>query len=78
MSCAEKYDLVFYTDTDVSWVGDNLRRNGNPGRRAETDAMLRKLCDERKVENIVHINGTYEQRLLRAIAAINNLLGVRS
>ena len=78
MSRTEKYDLVLYADIDVSWVGDNLRRNGDPGRRAETDAILRKLCDERKVENIVHINGAYEQRLLKAIAAINNLLGVIS
>ena len=78
MSRNEQYDLVLYLDIDVPWVGDNLRRNGDDDRRRASDALLRRLCKERNVQNIVHINGSYEERFLRSVQAIKGLLGGQS
>lgn len=75
LSRREQYDLVLYLDIDVPWVGDNLRRNGDANRRKQTDTLLRRMCEERSVQNIVHIGGSYEARFLQAIAEITRLLG---
>ena len=76
MSHAEKYDLVLYLDIDVPWVGDNLRRNGDPTKRKKTNALLREMCDKYNVQNITTISGSYEQRFMQAVAAIDKLIGV--
>lgn len=75
MSRHERYDLVLYLDIDVPWVGDSLRRNGSAKRRTQTDRLLRRMCKERGVKNIVHISGSYEDRFLQAVTEIKRLIG---
>ncbi|MBC7534629.1 MAG: ATP-binding protein [Ferruginibacter sp.] len=70
---SRQYDLYLLCNTDVPWVNDALREYPDKQRREHLfhmykDAMINQSAPW------VEINGNYEQRLNRAIDAVNNIL----
>lgn len=67
----EKYDLTLVLASDVEWVADGLRINKE---RSKTDDLLAKMLSMSRCENLgklMHISGTYSERLEKAIKIID-------
>lgn len=67
----EKYDLTLVLASDVEWVADGLRINKE---RSKTDDLLAKMLSMSRSENLgklMHISGTYSERLEKAIKIID-------
>lgn len=67
----EKYDLTLVLASDVEWVADGLRINKE---RSKTDDLLAKMLSMSRSENLgklMHISGTYFERLEKAIKIID-------
>ena len=65
-----KYDLFFLTDIDIPWEKDDLR-DKPIDREATFDIFKKALVDNEKP--FITLSGDYNQRLEKAIIAINNL-----
>lgn len=67
----ENYDLTLVLDSDVEWVADGLRINKD---RSKTDGLLKKMLEMSRSDNLgklMHISGTYSERLEKAIKIID-------
>lgn len=67
-----KYDLYLLCDVDLPWVKDELREYPDEGPRKELSNIYKDILINQNTPWVV-INGGYEERLQRAIAAVNNL-----
>ncbi|WP_010280935.1 multifunctional transcriptional regulator/nicotinamide-nucleotide adenylyltransferase/ribosylnicotinamide kinase NadR [Bacillus timonensis] len=71
----QKYDLCLFLEPDVKWVDDGLRVHGEQQVREENNQRLKELLNEYGIQYI-SINGTYQERLQKAIELIEGRLGV--
>jgi NadR type nicotinamide-nucleotide adenylyltransferase len=67
---ATSYDLYLVTDIDVPWVDDN-QRFFSEQRQGFLDLCLQAL--KQRNRPYMMINGTWDERLARAIRAVENL-----
>ena len=68
-----KYDLYLLCQTDLPWVSDELREYPDPVTR---EVLYNHYKDSMLNQPVpwAAINGSYDERLKKAIAAVNNLL----
>ena len=65
-----KYDLFFLTDIDIPWEKDDLR--DNPNERVAAFQMFKNALIENQ-KPFITLSGDSDERLQKAIEAINNL-----
>ncbi|MEQ1609603.1 MAG: AAA family ATPase [Hyphomonadaceae bacterium] len=65
--------LYLLCDIDLPWVGDSVRYFGDPEKRRRFHLACERELVARKV-NFIRISGTSEQRLARAIEAVEGLV----
>ena len=68
-----KYDLYLLCNTDLPWVKDELREYPDIKSRKKLYAIYKDLMINQAVP-WMDISGSYEERLQRAIVAVDNLL----
>ena len=68
-----KYDLYLLCNTDLPWVKDELREYPDIKSRKKLYAIYKDLMINQSIP-WVDIRGSYEERLQRAIVAVDNLL----
>jgi len=68
-----KYDLYLLCDIDLPWAYDELREYPNPGPRQQLYEMYKSLMENQSTP-WVEINGNYEQRVQKAINAVEGLV----
>ena len=68
-----KYDLYLLCNIDLPWVKDELREYPDLETRAKLYTVYKNLMENQPVPWI-DINGNYEERLQKAITAIDTLL----
>ena len=66
-----RYALTLLLEPDIPWVADGFQRDGPRQRAAVHDRITRELSAS--AMPFVHIHGTPEQRLLRAITATQSV-----
>ncbi len=69
----QKYDLWLFLEPDVEWVNDGTRSFGEQEIREKNNKLLKELLAEHKMEYIT-INGSYQERLEKAVHEINSLV----
>jgi len=70
---ARKYDLYLLCNTDLPWVKDELREYPDEATRKELYHIYKDILVNQQVP-WVEISGNYEDRLLLAIAAVEEYL----
>lgn len=70
---SRKYDLYLLCQTDLPWVKDDLREYPDEGTRKELFHIYKDLLINQQVP-WVEIGGSYEDRSLMAIAAVEEYL----
>jgi HTH-type transcriptional repressor of NAD biosynthesis genes len=70
----EDYDLILYTDNDVKWFDDGLRKNGSVNERENTKKIFEDLLKKYNIE-YKKISGTYEERLQKAYEIVKTTIG---
>lgn len=68
-----KYNLYLLCDIDLPWVKDDLREYPDEKPRRELYHIYKNLLINQQIP-WVNISGNYEERLQKAIAAIENIL----
>jgi nicotinamide riboside kinase len=68
-----KYDLYLLCNTDLPWVKDELREYPDEANRVELYHIYKDILINQEVP-WVEINGTYEERFLTAINAVEEFL----
>jgi nicotinamide riboside kinase len=68
-----QYDLYFLCSTDLPWVPDELREYPDLESRHKLFHIYKNIMINQSVPWI-EINGTYEQRFEKAVAAVDDLL----
>ena len=68
-----KYDLYLLCNTDLPWIDDELREYPDLHTRKKLYAIYKDLMINQAVP-WVDISGSYEQRLQKAISAVDALL----
>jgi NadR type nicotinamide-nucleotide adenylyltransferase len=68
-----QYDLYFLCDTDLPWMQDELREYPDLERRRELYHIYKDMMENQPVP-WVNISGDYEQRLQKAVKAVDGLL----
>jgi NadR type nicotinamide-nucleotide adenylyltransferase len=68
-----KYDLYLLCNIDLPWVHDELREYPHEGPRQELYEIYKNIMQNQSTP-WAEINGNYEQRLQKAIDAVDNLL----
>ena len=68
-----KYDLYLLCNIDLPWVRDELREYPDEGPRRELYAIYKEILQNQPVP-WVDISGNYDERLQKAIAAVDALL----
>jgi NadR type nicotinamide-nucleotide adenylyltransferase len=69
----KKYDLYLLCNTDLPWVKDELREYPNEGPRNELFHMYKDILINQQTP-WVEISGNYEERLAKAISAVDAYL----
>lgn len=69
----QQYDLYLLCDVDLPWVKDELREYPDLFTRNKLYHHYKDIMINQKVA-WVNINGDYEQRLQKAIDAVNNII----
>lgn len=67
------YDLYLLCDTDIPWIKDELREYPDGDTRKKLFRIYRDILSNQSVPWI-EIRGSYENRLARAVAAVEKLL----
>ncbi|WP_449536256.1 multifunctional transcriptional regulator/nicotinamide-nucleotide adenylyltransferase/ribosylnicotinamide kinase NadR [Ferdinandcohnia sp. Marseille-Q9671] len=67
----QQYDLCLFLEPDVKWVDDGLRVHGEQQVREENNQRLKEILNQSGIE-FVHIKGTYQERLEKAIELIRD------
>lgn len=72
----EEYDLIFYLNSDVPWVSDNIRINGGEKRKSNKKLFEKLLNEYPNIkDNMVIIDGSnYNERLSKCMNHVNKLL----
>ncbi|QCR37245.1 multifunctional transcriptional regulator/nicotinamide-nucleotide adenylyltransferase/ribosylnicotinamide kinase NadR [Nissabacter sp. SGAir0207] len=72
-----RFDLVILLENNTPWVADGLRSLGSSGDRQSFQQLLVEMLHKNRVE-FVHVESSdYDQRFLRCIELIQQLLGIR-
>jgi NadR type nicotinamide-nucleotide adenylyltransferase len=71
--CERKYDLYLLCNVDLPWVQDELREYPEDGPRQELFQIYKDILINQNVPWVT-ISGTFEERELTAIEAVNRLL----
>lgn len=70
-----KYDLYLLCDIDLPWVKDELREYPDPERRQKLYSLYKDIMINQTVP-WVEISGNYDERLEKAIAAVDKYIKV--
>ncbi len=70
---SRKYDLYLLCNIDLPWVSDELREYPNEGPRKELYQIYKDILVNQTTP-WVDISGSYEERLQKAIRAVNHLV----
>ena len=70
------YDLYFLCDIDLPWVMDELREYPDLESREKLFRIYKDIMIHQHVP-WVHVNGTYHQRFVKAVAAVDHLLAAQ-
>jgi NadR type nicotinamide-nucleotide adenylyltransferase len=73
MIAERQYDLYLLCDTDLPWVQDELREYPDLERRRELYHIYKDMMENQPAP-WVNISGDYEQRLQKAVKAVDELL----
>ncbi len=68
-----KYDLYLLCNTDLPWIKDELREYPDPETRQRLFTIYKDIMKNQSTP-WVEISGNYEERLQKAIAAVDDLL----
>jgi len=68
-----RYDLYLLCDIDLPWTHDELREYPDEGPRQKLYEMYKNIMQNQLVP-WVEINGSYEQRIRKAINAVDSIL----
>jgi nicotinamide riboside kinase len=68
-----RYDLYLLCDIDLPWTHDELREYPDEGPRQKLYEMYKNIMQNQFVP-WVEINGSYEQRIRKAINAVDSML----
>jgi NadR type nicotinamide-nucleotide adenylyltransferase len=68
-----RYDLYFLCDIDLPWTQDELREYPDEGPRQKLYEIYKDIMQNQFVP-WVEINGNYEQRIRKAINAVDSIL----
>jgi NadR type nicotinamide-nucleotide adenylyltransferase len=68
-----RYDLYLLCDIDLPWTHDELREYPDEGPRQKLYEMYKNIMQNQFVP-WVEINGSYEQRIRKAINAVDSIL----
>ena len=68
-----KYDLYLLCDIDLPWIQDELREYPDPGPRQQLYGIYKSLMENQSTP-WVEVNGNYEQRVQKAINAVEGLV----
>ena len=68
-----KYDLYLLCNVDLPWVKDELREYPDIGRRQNLYSIYKNILVNQRVP-WADINGNYQERLQKAITAVDRLL----
>ncbi|MET0392360.1 MAG: ATP-binding protein [Chitinophagaceae bacterium] len=68
-----KYDLYLLCNIDLPWVRDELREYPDPEPRRQLYSIYRDILVNQAVP-WVEISGNYEERVAKAVQAVNNIL----
>jgi HTH-type transcriptional regulator, transcriptional repressor of NAD biosynthesis genes len=71
----KRYDITLMFTPSVAWVPDGLRWNQDQKVREKLHLDLLNMYKERGFDNIVVIDGNYNQRLEKCIEIAKNLIG---
>ena len=71
-----KYDLYLLCNTDLPWVKDEMREYPDPEIRVRLYNIYKNLLEMQSAP-WVDISGGYEERLQKAIAAVDRFIGKR-
>lgn len=70
-----RYDLILMFKPDVKWVDDGLRWNSEDSTRLKLHEELKNMYIEKGFgDKMIEISGKYDERLVKAIEVIDNLL----
>ena len=69
---APKADLYLHMAADTEWVADDVRIYGDPATRARFDTICRNVLEQAGVNHLT-ISGDWDERFVRAVAAIDTL-----
>lgn len=69
-----KYDLYLLCDIDLPWSFDKLREYPNEGPREKLYTIYKDILQNQSTP-WVEINGSYQQRVQKAINAVDSLIG---
>jgi nicotinamide riboside kinase len=69
-----KYDLYLLCNTDLPWVKDDLREYPDEANRRELFAIYKDILINQKVPWVEISGSSYEDRVLMAIAAVEEYL----
>lgn len=70
------YDLYFLCDIDLPWVMDELREYPDIESRQKLFRIYKDIMVNQHVP-WVHVEGTYHQRFVKAVAAVDHLLAAQ-
>lgn len=68
----QKFDLWLFMEPDVSWIEDGYRFAGDHDLREKNNRKLKQMLKKRQI-SFTSINGTYPERLNKAIQLIDHL-----
>ena len=68
-----KYDLYLLCDIDLPWTHDQLREYPEPGPRQQLYAIYKRIM-QNQTTPWVEINGSYQERVQKAINAVEGLV----
>ncbi|OCG02297.1 multifunctional transcriptional regulator/nicotinamide-nucleotide adenylyltransferase/ribosylnicotinamide kinase NadR [Gilliamella sp. wkB112] len=69
-----RFDLVILLGNNTPWVADGLRHLGNPKQRKDFQQLLISLLQKNNINYIQIDSPDYEQRYLRCIDLVNQLI----
>jgi len=70
---ARKYDLYLLCNIDLPWIKDELREYPDLEQRKQLYSKYKNSMRNQST-HWVEISGSYEERLKKAIAAVNNIV----
>nr|WP_256464641.1 multifunctional transcriptional regulator/nicotinamide-nucleotide adenylyltransferase/ribosylnicotinamide kinase NadR [Erwinia amylovora] len=73
-----RFDLVILVENNVPWVADGLRSLGSSVDRKEFQALLITMLEENNIRYVQVKQDNYDERFLRCVELVKEMLGAQS